>query len=143
MDEHAALDLYAIGAMAGVFGVCIPALSLLGHVTGKLLVGAPVALTVVVLLALVPVVHIAVCACLRALSPAEGFKPHTKPRKAMWGLCAAGHIALVCGCFYSPDVHGAVGYFLGFVHISRVLKIAFSFPGSSEDGADLMPDTDL
>lgn len=140
-DEHEVLDLYLIGAAAGVLGCVFPALTELGHCAGVLLKGASVVWIVLAVLAAVPGTYLAIGACLEALAPAEGFtlisletlnsgSSSERPRAGMWAMCGLGHFVLVSSCFYSPDVHGAIGYILGFVHIVRLLKLAFSFPGN-------------
>lgn len=145
-DEHEVLDLYLIGAAAGVLGVCVPAIEQLGHCAGAVLKGASVVWIVLAVLVAVPAMYQALGACLGGLSPTDGVtlgsverldsgdRPNSadsqRPSAGMRVLCGLGHLVLVTSCFYSPDVHGAMGYILGFVHMMRLLKLAFAFPGN-------------
>lgn len=143
-DEHEVLDLYFIGAAAGVLGCIFPALTELGHCAGALLKDASVVWIVLAVLTTVPGTYLAIGACLEALAPAEGLTLNSletlsssssssslqRPRTGMWTMCGMGHVVLVSSCFYSPDVHGAIGYILGFVHMMRLLRLAFAFPGN-------------
>lgn len=129
------LDLYVIGVSAGVLGVFVPGLVVAGNVLGSLLLGWGSTWVVLTFMVLVPGVYVAVGACLEACAPADGLAVHAQPAKAMWGLCAAGQVALLLSCFYSPDVGRAVGFALGLVHIVRLLQQAFSYPtGACEEG---------
>lgn len=137
-DKHAVFDLYLMGLAAGVLGAIVPGLEILGHWMGTLLVNTFVLWRILVVVVVVPGMYFAVGACVNALSPAEGFVVHTRPRRGMWGLCAVGHAVITLSCFYSPDVHGRTGYALGFVHIARLLKLVFSFPATLEDGVSIV-----
>lgn len=140
LDENAAADLYVVGLGAGVLGTCVPGLEISGLLLGRALKGISAAWSVAAALVVVPGVYFALGALLSASAPAEGFSAHTRPTKAMWGLCGAGHVVLLCGCFYSPDVERGVGFLLGLAHIVRLLQLAFSYPagvgaaGVIEDG---------
>lgn len=129
LDENAMLDLYVVGLGAGVLGVWVPGLEIVGSFLGTMLKESSSVWSVFALFAVVPGVYLAAGAWLSASTPAEGFAAHTRPTKAMWGLCAAGHVVLLSGCFYSPDIERAVGFVLGLVHIVRLLQQAFSYPG--------------
>lgn len=133
VDEHAVLDLYLIGLAAGILGVCVPALELLGHWLGKALCSASGVWTFLVSVVVIPSVYFAAGVCLSELAPAEGFVPNTRPRGTMWALCVLGHAVFLWACFYSPNVHVAFGYLLGFVHVVRLLKLVFSVPTNGED----------
>lgn len=127
-DEHAVLDLYAIGVAAGLLGVFVPGLVIAGNVLGSVLVDWSSAWVVLTLMLLVPGVYVLVGACLEACAPEAGLVVHAQPGRAMWGLCAAGQVALLLSCFYSPDVGRALGFVLGLVHIVRLLQQVFSYP---------------
>lgn len=134
-DEHAVLDLYAIGVSAGVLGVFVPGLVIAGNMLGFLLLGWGSAWVILAFIMLVPGAYVAVGACLEACAPADGLAVQAHPGRAMWGLCAAGQVALLLSCFYSPDVGRPVGFMLGFVHIVRLLQQVFSYPtGACKEG---------
>lgn len=137
-DEHALLDLYVIGCGVGYLGLVVPALALMGHYLGTMVVGWsigwPIVWRMVGVALVINCMLLALRACSSVLAPAEGFVLHTRPRRAMWVLCAVGHFTLLAGCFYSPDVDRAIGFVLGLVHILRLLRQAFLYPGTGEDG---------
>ncbi len=135
LDEDAALDLYVIGLGAGVLGTCVPGLEVSGILLGRMLKECSAVWSVLALLVVVPGVYFSLGGLLSATSPAEGFVAHTRPTKAMWALCAAGHVILLAGCFYSPDVGRRVGFLLGLAHIVRLLQLAFSHPTPHGAGA--------
>ena len=137
LDENAMLDLYVIGLGVAVLGIFVPFLEIFGHLLGRLLQGVS---TVWCLFAMVFVptsVYYALGALLKVSSPAEGFLLGTRPTKAMWGLCGVGHVALVWGCFYSPDVGRGMGFMLGLVHIVRLLRQVFAYPAAAGAGAGM------
>lgn len=137
LDENAALDLYVIGLGAAVLGVFVPSVEIFGNLLGRTLQGAS-AVWCLLALVLVPVaVYCVLGALLKIGSPAEGFLLGTRPTKAMWGLCSVGHVALVWGCFYSPDVGGGMGFMLGLVHIVRLLRQVFAYPTTAGAGAGM------
>lgn len=123
------LDLYVIGLGAGVLGVCVPGLEIVGSLLGVMLQSSSGVMAILVLFALIPGVYLAVGAWLSAGVPAEGLSAHTRLTKVMWGLCVVGHVVLLAGCFYSPDIERALGFLLGLVHIVRLLRQVFSYPG--------------
>ncbi|CAM9373554.1 unnamed protein product [Laminaria digitata] len=135
-DEHAVLDLYAIGVAAGVLGVFVPGLVMAGNVLGSVFVDWSSTWVVLTFMLLVPGVYVLVGACLEVCAPAEGAVVHARqPGRAMWGLCAAGQVVLLLSCLYSPDVGRALGFALALVHIVRLLQQAFSYPtGTCEEG---------
>lgn len=134
LDENAALDLYVIGLGAGVLGTCVPGLEVSGILLGRMLKDCSAIWSVLALLVVVPGVYFSLGGLLSATAPAEGFIAHTRPTKAMWALSAAGHVILLCGCFYSPDVGRTVGFLLGLAHIVRLLQLAFSYPNQNGGG---------
>lgn len=131
VDENVAVDLYIIGLAAAVLGGCVPALEIAGALMGESLKGRSPVWVVLGFLVLIPVIYLALGAWLNLSSPGEGFIARTRPTTAMWGLCAAGHVILLAGCFYSPDVSRTLGFFLGLVHIVRTLLPAFAYPAGS------------
>lgn len=139
VDEHAVLDLYVIGLAAFVFGVVVPVLELFGYGLGLAFAGVSALWAFFVFVAAVALTYLATGACLDRLAPAEGFLMNTRPRKSMWAISGAGHLAILWFCFYSPDARGLVGFSLGLVHILRLLLVAFSLPATCGDtvaGAD-------
>lgn len=140
LDENAALDLYVLGLGAAVLGVFVPSLEVLGYLLGRVLLGVSAIWCLFALLVVPPVVCFALGAWFEASSPAEGFRVGTRPTKAMWGFCGAGHVVLVLGCFYSPDVARALGFLLGLVHILRLLQQVFAFPAAAGAGAGMCED---
>lgn len=143
-DEHAVLDLYVMGIGASLLGGGVPALEILGNLLGTLLVGPSMVVSIAkAFLAFVlisPAFYYAFGECLKAAAPLNGFIPHTTPKKGMWVLSAIGHSAILCGSFYSPDVDRKVGFVLGFIHIVRLLKQAFAWPGGAWDEVVLSTD---
>ncbi|CAM9949500.1 unnamed protein product [Ectocarpus sp. 13 AM-2016] len=131
VDEKVAVDLYVIGLAAAVLGGCVPALEMAGIFLGDSLKGRPPVWVVLAFLVLIPVIYLALGAWLDLSSPGEGFIARTRPTTAMCGLCAAGHVILLAGCFYSPDVSRTLGFLLGLVHIVRTLLPAFAYPAGS------------
>lgn len=131
VDENVAVDLYIIGLAAAVLGGCVPALEMAGIFLGVSLKGRSPVWVLVASLVLIPVIYLALGAWLNLSSPGEGFIARTRPTTAMWGLCAAGHVILLAGCFYSPDVSRTLGFLLGLVHIVRTLLPAFAYPAGS------------
>ena len=137
-DEHAVLDLYVMGLSAGVLGVWVPTLEVLGTLLGIVLVAsgssvaASISTTFLVFIFIALGLYLACGVCLRATAPFDGLiTKGTTPTKVMWVLCAVGHCAILYGSFYSPDIGRAVGFVLGFIHIVRLLQQAFSWPGGS------------
>jgi len=135
LDDNAALDLYVIGLGAGVLGTCVPGLEVSGILLGRMLKECSAVWSVLALVVVVPGMYFSLGGLLSATAPAEGFVTHTRPTNAMWALCAAGHVILLCGCFYSPDVGRRVGFMLGLAHIMRLLQLAFSYPAGGATGA--------
>lgn len=134
VDEHAVFDLYVMGVLACGLGVCVPTTALLGHLMGIMLRGWSAMLAILAFAPLIPGVYFATGVCLDQLAPHEGLMPNTRPRMPMWAGSLTGHVAILWACFYSPDVYAVLGFALGFVHLGRLLELAFSIPGSCEDG---------
>lgn len=134
IDEYAVADLYLIGIAAGVLGVCVPVIEIIGGFLGNLLAGSPELLVVLALVLLAPGVYHGVGFVLEVLRPADGFVCTNGPAKGMVGLCSVGHLVLLCGCCFSPDLERVVGFVLGSVHTLRILKPTLSYRrGASSD----------
>lgn len=135
LDADAMLDLYVVGLSAVVLGVCVPGLEVVGSLLGIMLKFASVVWAALGLFVSIAGVYLAVGAWLSAGAPTESFSIHTRPTKAVWGLCAVGHAVVLAGSFYSPDVERSVGFSLGLVHIVKLLQLVFSYPGGAGAGA--------
>lgn len=134
LDEHAVLDLYGIGLSAGMLGLGVPFLELTGFFLGVVLLRMSWVGRVVAFLATAVVVHLVFGEGRGTCVSGEWFFLHGRRMKGMLALCAAGHVVFLSSCFYSPDVARRVGFVLGFVHIVRLLRQAFSYPGVRDDG---------
>lgn len=133
LDENALFDLYVIGLGSAVLLFVVPCLEIVGNLLGHMLTGASAAWGVLALLVVPAGVYFALGAWLKASSRPKG----TRPTKIMWGLCGAGHVAFVSGCFYSPDVARATGFLVGLVHIARLLQQVFAYPAAAAAGAGM------
>lgn len=136
-DEHAVLDLYLMGLGASLLGGGVPALEILGYLLGTLLIGPSMAVSIakafLAFIVISPAFYYAFGVCLKAAAPLNGLIPYTTPKKGMWVLSAIGHLAILCGSFYSPDVDRKVGFTLGLIHLIRLLQQAFAWPGGAWD----------